>query len=381
MNKSADFIKEIHDKNINFLIGSGASHGALQTLKMKIKNEGIEQSFEDIASRLIENGNDLHSYLLFYEYYYKQIIEPAYSMNFDEDPNVMSVLANYQKLLSYILGVLDDKRVDDHKRCNIFTTNYDGFFEEAAERFIRESRLCILNDGGFGFKSRILNASNFNLQVKHLGVFDSYSTEISMINLIKLHGSIYWKKENDNIAIDYQNKAPITPLELGKPYNLDRKNEYREIEEVTIESDDQGDLKKFWKEYKQIPIVNPTKWKFNETVFEQHYYQMLRLLSYELEKKDAYLIVFGFSFKDEHIYDLVKRSLLNKHLAVYIFCYDEKEYEHMKAKFSGYKNVFLVNKCLQKCIGKSTKIELLDFSDFLNILKGEADQETWMVRQ
>ncbi|MBJ6874306.1 hypothetical protein JG625_18730, partial [Vibrio cholerae] len=36
--------------------------------------------------------------------------------------------------------------------------------------------------------------------------------------------------------------------------------------------------KKFWETYNKLPIVNPTKWKFHETVFDEHYYQMLRLM-------------------------------------------------------------------------------------------------------
>ena len=60
--------------------------------------------------------------------------------------------------------------------------------------------------------------------------------------------------------------------------------------------------------------------RIKETVFQQHYYQCLRLLSYELEKPQTLLICFGFSFADEHIREIVKRSLSNKQLIVYIFC-------------------------------------------------------------
>lgn len=45
------------------------------------------------------------------------------------------------------------------------------------------------------------------------------------------------------------------------------------------------ELNDFKKCYDSLPIVSPTKKKFSETVFEQHYYQMLRMLSFELEKK------------------------------------------------------------------------------------------------
>jgi len=98
----------------------------------------------------------------------------------------------------------------------------------------------------------------------------------------------------------------------------------------------------FAKSYKALPIVNPTKWKFHETVFEEHYYQMLRLLSYELEKPDTVFIAFGFSFADEHILNLVKRSLSNPSLHMYVCCFDAAEKDSMEQKFLGFANVELV---------------------------------------
>src|SRR5690606_18131416 len=91
----------------------------------------------------------------------------------------------------------------------------------------------------------------------------------------------------------------------------------------------------FWSKYNEIPIVNPTKWKFHETVFEEAYYQILRHLSFELERPNSVLITFGFSFSDEHILNLVQRSLSNPSLTVYISCYNDFEKFEMKSKFKG----------------------------------------------
>ena len=41
----------------------------------------------------------------------------------------------------------------------------------------------------------------------------------------------------------------------------------------------------FYEKYRNFPVVNPTKEKFSDTVFQQHYYQLLRMLSFELENK------------------------------------------------------------------------------------------------
>ena len=98
-------------------------------------------------------------------------------------------------------------------------------------------------------------------------------------------------------------------------------------------------LQNFYERYRQIPIVSPNKGKFEETVFNQHYYQLLRAFSYELEKKQTTLIVFGFSFADEHIRSIVKRSLLNPELQVIIISFSQKSYNTMKSYFDGYNNV------------------------------------------
>jgi hypothetical protein len=82
---------------------------------------------------------------------------------------------------------------------------------------------------------------------------------------------------------------------------------------------------------------------------------MLRLLSYELEKPNAVLITFGFSFADEHILNLVKRSLSNPHLQVFVCCYDANEFERLSEQFRFYRNV--------KCLGLADN-QVLDFAAF-----------------
>ena len=79
-------------------------------------------------------------------------------------------------------------------------------------------------------------------------------------------------------------------------------------------------------------IVNPTKEKFSDTLLNKNYYELLRIFSNELEKENTLLAVDGFSFRDEHILDLVKRSMVNPSLKVLIFCYKESnivEYQRL----------------------------------------------------
>ena len=66
---------------------------------------------------------------------------------------------------------------------------------------------------------------------------------------------------------------------------------------------------------------------------------MLRAMSYELEKPNTIFITFGFSFADEHILNLIKRSLSNPSLQLFVCCFNSDEVNTMQAKFNGHDNV------------------------------------------
>ena len=85
-------------------------------------------------------------------------------------------------------------------------------------------------------------------------------------------------------------------------------------------------------------IVNPTKEKFSDTLLNKNYYELLRIFSNELEKENTLLVVNGFSFNDEHILDLVKRSMLNPSLKILIFCFEENNLERYEKLLSEAKN-------------------------------------------
>jgi len=166
--------------------------------------------------------------------------------------------------------------------------------------------------------------------------------------LVHLHGSIYWSLTDDSISVNYsksQNKScyineDLFPdLEEFSTCLNDSSKTIDDIPDINLVNKDQN---AFWDAYNRIPIVNPTKWKFHETVFEEHYYQMLRLLSYELEKPNPVLISFGFSFADEHIRNLIKRSLSNPKLQVFICCFNEVDKKTVSNHFNQFKNVQLI---------------------------------------
>lgn len=358
---------DIYDKNLNFLIGSGASVGLLPTLTLKLQNTKTDKSwsFEELATHF--KDNPYISGLLF-SWYTQQIIMPAASFeNKDLEEEKKAVFENYKTFLETILTMIRHKQ--GQKTANIFTTNYDSLICHAAENMLRTSNPdFVLNDGGSGFIQRTLFAKNFNRFYRDQGVFNRYHSDVAQINLIQLHGSVYWYNQNENIEISYDKERAISRIN-AVPLRTDKCFETILTDDTQTETDldksfdkdsfdflyDTDSWQDFWKAYECLPIVNPTKWKFHETVFEEHYYQMLRLLNYELEKPDTIFITFGFSFADEHILNLVKRSLSNPTLQLFICCFNSNEEENMKAKFKGFQNIEFI-----------TTESDLDFTEFNN---------------
>lgn len=358
-------LNDIYQQKINFLIGSGASHGLFPTLWLPLKDskdESKTETLETLATKFEHEGHKDHLTLLFM-YYFKKVIEPAITFNPDDllpnDPCVTDfvsdeyikrkVLNNYETFIDSIVRLLQQKR-EFTKRCNIFTTNYDGCIPFVADHLFKKNSIdFVLNDGASGFLDKTLSAKNFSNYVCRAGVFGKNSTDIPQINLIHLHGSAYWQKSGDVIRVDYSaNKAKVIIPEctdgllneLNAILNDSNKNT-DDVLALSVDFDNSVS-EAFWESYNKLPIVNPTKWKFHETVFEEHYYQMLRLLSYQLEETNSVLISFAFSFADEHILNLLKRSLSNPKLKVYICCFNDQEKSVMYERFKGYRNVELI---------------------------------------
>lgn len=361
-------ISDIYDKNINFLIGSGASFGLFPTLSLAIKGyDDSDQTIETLATTFdILGHKSLHS--LLFMHYYKSCIEPVMTFDLEQakdDPVKSNVIKNYETFITTILAVLQRRRKD--KKCNIFTTNYDGCFTSVADDVLqRGTEDFIINDGSRGFAKRYIQAKNFNSVVCQTGVFERHYTEIPQINLIHLHGSAYWYKDGDNIRVNYADKNTDRIIDEGLFQKLEGFSEMlmddsKKIADLPNTELTVSESTHFWSSYNKLPIVNPTKWKFHETVFEEHYYQMLRLLSYELEKPNSVFIVFGFSFADEHILNLVKRSLANPSLQVFICCFNQDEFSKLDKIFELHKNV--------KCISTDGFLDFTAFNEKVFTLK------------
>lgn len=351
-------IDEIWQHHVNLLVGSGASYGLFPTLATEMEGESIEtlgKYFED------ENMHQ-HKSLLFM-HYYVTCIEPVITydieytkvgadFDLEEDISKLKVIEDYKQLLITLRTIASKNK--SQKKTNIFTTNYDSCFADAYEELLLEHHDIdfTLNDGAKGFRRKFLEVRNFDMSnIKH-SLFGKSKFDIPQANIVHLHGSAFWKLSDNRIAVNYENKQCKFKEKFFNPIQakldelkkvIDNKKSVREdFNAITFEDDFKDIEQEFWTIYEKLPIVNPTKWKFHETVFDEHYYQMLRLMSYELEKQDSVLIVFGFSFADEHIANLVKRSLGNKSLTMYICCFDQETSKEMTAIFGEFRNVKLV---------------------------------------
>lgn len=199
---------DIYDKNINFLIGSGASYGIAPTLELKIKDAstGKAHTIETLGKYFEDSRKEAHLTTLLM-YYYVSCIKPILEFDSERaDSTQQCVIENYKRFLKSIATLLNRKRAN--KQCNIFTTNYDNCFVQAIDKLYSEGDFNLnLNDGAKGFEKKYLSARNFNTVHYETSPFRQHKSEIPQINLIHLHGSVFWKKEKGlAISVDYKNR-------------------------------------------------------------------------------------------------------------------------------------------------------------------------------
>ena len=320
-------IEKLYGKNINFLIGSGASFGVIPTLSSNY----VDLIYGDLTIEevLEKNKTDEDLQNIVYLYYYHEILKKGYLEISEESTELKEkyeeVFKNYQKLLENLIKLLQRESYQKEKRINIFTTNYDLFFEKVADSLVGKYEFYF-NDGSSGNITKKLSMKNYHKKIYHTGIFDNFDREIPIINLFKLHGSVSWKYVNDKNNKAYEIKVEYFETEGNYPENLIKEVSNEEIENAKETIKNNEDLKNKIKEVKnelfeKFALIFPEKNKFENTLYQEFYYQNLRQLSYELEKQNSILIVFGFSFADEHIAEIVKRACNNPTLNIYIFCY------------------------------------------------------------
>lgn len=321
----------IQSCNINLLVGSGCSTPYLSTLHniegllsdLEKENQ-IERQFYDVIKASI------------YNVYCKDVI--LKNMNSEifsaeggkRNSAYVAVLDDYKKLLISLNEILLYRHNTLlSKQINLFTTNVDLFFEISLEENGLE-----FNDG---FKGRIeptYDLSNFQKSYTKVSAHYENVSEIPVFNLLKVHGSINWRKHKDNIIACHtlwkvENiKGELSKFSEDEFLKIDTESNIAKLLEEAKKITEFSDFRQFFDRYEELLIVNPTKAKFKETVFDEHYYELLRIYANSLEKENTILFALGFSFRDEHIRSITRRAAdSNPTLKIIVFSYsnDEKE--------------------------------------------------------
>lgn len=346
----SEFKKSIESSNINLLLGAGFSYGIADTLGDTEKIlEAIHLYGKDNEYAAIEAH-------MFWEFFLKTIYPLCDKVN---DTNVVNQI-EFIRLWKNIL--MDRESAVINKQANIFTTNYDIVLEYAFE--------SIFLDYNDGFKGRItpyFSTTNFNRLYYERAIFTNRCMEIPIFNLLKLHGSVTWKiregKHRQIVYNDYFKKIKEFHDKYEEFFSAEGKEVFNaideklwiedyssgygkyELDDVLPESFDSIKDKclEFINDFKSsFKIVNPTKQKFNDTLMDKNYYELMRIYCNELEKNNTILFAQGFSFDDEHIQEITMRALGNPSLTLIISAFNKKDVEKYYDKFEKFDNVWIV---------------------------------------
>lgn len=294
-----DKIKELFNmKNVNFLFGSGTSSPAIPVMKRLLKaireseltDENIEV-FEKIAEVKKDNIEEILGTLYSQKAYLegigdfdsnemnlcKGLIEKIESVIYDKlTPDLATdqiteiskkVLDNYKRLYSKVTN-----RNKDLSRINVFTTNNDLFNETALDGL----NIHYINGFSGGLK-KYFNPAFFNYTFsKRMDTsLEKFEPVNNIVYLYKIHGSVNWVEDSSN-ANSYFNIRELTEIE---------------------------------KNYNGKAMIYPTPLKQNKSLGSP-YVDLFREFQHKLLEPNSVLFVIGYSFNDEHINDIIYRSLV-----------------------------------------------------------------------
>lgn len=201
-------------KNVNFLLGAGASSGAIDTMTQLYKNlefsceESVEKDeFERIVDKEGENLENIlkvmysarnyyngipdeYEGVKSYKGLYDRLIKKVEKHIFDRI-NINFAAENSQRVLGYYTAFYQKlaMRNKDLSRIRIFTTNNDLFNETALDSL----NIHYINGFSGGLR-KFFNPALFNYTwSKRMDTsIDKYEPIENLVYLYKIHGSINW---------------------------------------------------------------------------------------------------------------------------------------------------------------------------------------------
>lgn len=295
----AKILEFFNMKNVCFLFGAGTSSPAIPNMRElysqvveKIRNSEYKKYFNEIAKNVNTKENKknleqilgvLYSGRSFFNGFgnkYKncyegcdrllkiieKIIFESINIKFDTETQ-KKVLENYKTFYQKIA-----LRNKDLSRICVFTTNNDLYNERAMDS------LNIHYVNGFnGGLTKCFNPAMFNYTYsKRMDVsIDKYEPVENMVYLYKIHGSVDWVDEDNGSS-----------------------NNFFSIEE---------EMNTEWSDLKNI-LIYPTPTKQNKSLGAP-YVDLFREFQHRLLSPNTVLFVIGYGFNDEHVNDIIYRSL------------------------------------------------------------------------
>lgn len=316
----------VQDSHLSFLIGAGTPSPFFTRLG------NIEEALTALAASEAPDRTKAFVRASIQGYFFEKVLLPNRQV-INRDPTAESVLLSYATFLRTINRILLKRRSSLlGKQVNMFTTNVDMVFEVALE--------LMGIDFSDGFSGKIhpkFDLGEFNTLRFRQGPRFEHRSEMPVVNLFKIHGSAAWRQVEQSaghtdIYFDHGltlvgdvekafTKAKPELLVIASPDDVDAEK----LIEAAGEKELSADGEAFASAYEKLGIVNPDKTKFATTVLNATYYELIRRFANELEKENSVLFVHGFSFRDEHLRDLVVRAArTNPTLLVVVFCYSRK---------------------------------------------------------
>ena len=335
----------VESAHLNFLIGARTSSPYFAALG------NIEDALTELSDVDAPEPSKALVRASIQAYFFEKVLAPNANI-VKRDASAESVLRSYACFVRTLNRILLRRRSTLlSKQVNIFTTNVDMLFEVAMEE--------IGVDFSDGFSGKIrpkFDLGDFGTLRYRMGSRYEHRFEVPVFNLVKIHGSAAWsqyERENRKADIYFDHALTLVTevgeqLQAAKPHLLavltDPQSEgqgatIRPIGDLVAEADgcledaywigtkDEtlAAVETFTAQYRSLGIVNPDKRKFATTVLNETYYELIRRLANELEKENSVLFVHGFSFRDEHLRDLVLRAArTNPTLQVIVFCYSRE---------------------------------------------------------
>lgn len=328
----------VQDSHVSFLIGAGTPSAYFAPLG------NVELVLAALASSALNQDDESLIRASIHGYFFEHVLLPNLDVISREEA-ASEVIGSYARFLRTINRLLLKRHSSIlTKQVNVFTTNVDMVFEVALEQ------LGIDYSDGFSGKIKPrFDLSDFNTLRFRMGSRYEHRSEVPVFNLIKLHGSAGWVQEQraDRDRSDIYFDHGLSQLERIREAHALARDDFLEvlvepaaagappaIRELTSlaaaakqrsrSPEAKARVGAFARAYAKLGIVNPDKGKFETTVLNETYYELIRRFANELEKESSVLFVHGFSFRDEHLRDLVLRAArTNPTLQIVIFCYSE----------------------------------------------------------